>query len=312
MGVELLDVLSRRGSALEACHLYWNGVDRKETCRAVSSWIQQRSVRQAPPSTLRARDGANASLRSGVPFQHCALVWAQHMDYSFVERIRAIYPQRKVRGLTLLRHPVQLFFAEFLYKKHCLWRQQGRGAPEKGSAISLMQHIDRLRKSGERRTLLTHFLAGASWCSCAPERAARRKLPIEALRQRALANAAEYAMIGTLERLGPSMRLLHTLLGTARNRSTHTNDANENALEHCIRREELPVVDFPTRAQHALVTALMATDVSLYKEIDRRLKQRLVAHGFDPEDRPSERARSGLQWIRSRRPGSKRPSTSHG
>ena len=313
LGAALGSVSSKTGSPLEACHLLWNGLDRASVCTALRSWVRRRSIRQSPPlphgAQLAARSGmsANASLVSSVPFRHCASLWAQHVDFSVVELVRSAHPHLAVRPVMLVRHPVSLFFSEFLYKRHCLWRQQGLRAPDAASALSLSEHITRLRKSPDRRLLLTHFLAGSSWCSCSPDRNVRRALPAATLRARALANAATYWFIGTVERAAPSMRLLGRLLGLeGAHSSLHTRShagfaaslsrsrlesargegtaglagwaANRtNALGQCVDSSSLPPADRPSVAQRAEVTALLAEDISLYMELDSRLSRQL--HG---------------------------------
>lgn len=309
LGAALGSVLSKTGSPLEACHVLWNGLDRASVCTALRSWVRRRSIRQSPPlphgAQLAAHAG-NASLASTVPFRHCASLWAQHVDFSAVELVRSAHPHLAVRPVMLVRHPVSLFFSEFLYKRHCLWRQQGRRAPDAASALGLSEHITRLRESPDRRLLLTHFLAGSSWCSCSPDRNVRRALPAKTLRARALANAATYWFIGTVERAAPSMRLLGRLLGLegvhgslhtrshagfaaslsrSRLESARGEDAgglagwaanSTNALGECVDSSALPPADRPSVAQRAEVTALLAEDISLYKELDRRLSRAIV------------------------------------
>ena len=325
IGAALTSAFSTSASPLAPCHLLWNGRDRAKACGAMSNWITgPTGIRQAPllPHGPLSSSGANASLSSAVPFQHCGFLWAQHVDFSIVERIRAAsLPRARVRPVTFVRHPVSLFFSEFLYKKHCLWRQQGRAAPDRSSASSLARHIARLRSSPGLRTLLTRFLAGASWCSCPAETstaaAAARSSSgsggggssgsgggsssggsssssheIRELRRRARANAATYALIGSLERFNGSMSLLSRLLDKAfaprrsispMGRSTygtghHRELAASNALEDCgVRREALPAADLPTEAQRAEVTRLLAEDIALYEELDRALAERLRA-----------------------------------
>ena len=95
-------------------------------CRGVRRWIRRRGVWHAPPLPYGpGAAGANASLRSAVPLAHCGLLWAQHGDASLLELARAAHPQRRVLGVAVVRRPTSLFFSEFVYKKHCLWRQQG-------------------------------------------------------------------------------------------------------------------------------------------------------------------------------------------
>jgi hypothetical protein len=188
----------------------------------------------------------------------------QHFDFSLVELVRAEQPTLPVRPVMLVRHPVDLFFSEYLYKKHCLWRQQGRSAPGSDAPRSLPHHIARLRASRERRAPLATFLAGSSWCSCATDREARRAMPSANLRARALANAATYMLVGTLERVGPSMELLGSLLGLNGSAllprdGQHTNT---NAFERCVDRSALPEADQPTPSQRAEVAALLAEDVA--------------------------------------------------
>jgi len=47
------------------------------------------------------------------------------MDSSLVRLLEDASPQRPLAPVTIVRHPVDHFFSEFVYKKHCLWRQQG-------------------------------------------------------------------------------------------------------------------------------------------------------------------------------------------
>jgi hypothetical protein len=210
------------------------------------------------------------------------------VDFSLIEHIRAAHPRRTVRAIMFVRHPVSLFFSEFLYKKHCLWRQQGRRAPDGRSRVSLVRHIARLRAQAERRLPLTLFLAGASWCSCADDRSARSALPSATLRRRALVNAATYAVIGTLELIGPSMRLLSHLLGgsgfnayaAGRALAAGEHQRHVNALAQCVPDAALPADDLPTAAQRAEVAELLAEDTRLYEALDRRLRQRLEAVGI--------------------------------
>lgn len=267
----------------EACHLRWNGLDREHSCGSLRSWLRGKNgwsarhtggLPHGPGATM-----ANASLDADTPFPRCKTLWAQHVDFSIVELARLHHPKLRIQPVMLMRHPVDLFFSEFLYKRHCLWRQQGRSGPDAASAISLSQHIARLRAQPERRTLLTRFLAGASWCSCATDWATRRALPERELRSRALANAATYAVLGNLARAAPSLDRIERLLGSNRSGTvTSARGARRgaggagkvNALAQCVDEAALPATDRPTDAQRAEVAALLATDVALYEELDRR------------------------------------------
>lgn len=203
-------------SPLESCHLLWNGLDAATICPRILTWISRPRTRLAPPLPfpVPARDGswvraaaaqANASLASAVPFRHCRLIWAQHVDYSMVEAVEAAHPRWRVRPIMFVRHPVRLFFSEFLYKRHCLWRQQGRDKPPPDVPRTLAEHISQLVASPARRMPLTAFLAGASWCSCAADRVSRQRAGGWQLHRAARANAARYAFIGTVERFNESM-----------------------------------------------------------------------------------------------------------
>ena len=196
LGAHLTASLQKR-SPLATCHLLWNGRDRRSTCARIRSWLgRRRAARMAPPlptvATTAASNRWNASLVGGFPFRHCQLLWAQHADFSLVAAIRARHTQLVVRPLAFVRHPVQLFFAEYLYKRHCLWRQQGLSAPDALTSASLEEHIARLRRSPGQRTLLTRFFAGASWCSCPGGNTnfgGRTGISTNELSQRARANA---------------------------------------------------------------------------------------------------------------------------
>ena len=165
-------------SQLSACHLRWNGHAATHSCGAVRRWLRRRGVWHAPPLPFGASGAAaNVSLASGAPSRHCGLLWAQHMDASLLSLARAAHPQRRVLAVLVVSRPAKLFFREFRYKKHCLWRQQGLAADDAAYARrelpagrSLAAQIEALRRSPTRRTMLLRFLAGSSWCSCSPYR----------------------------------------------------------------------------------------------------------------------------------------------
>ena len=186
-------------SNLSACHLRWNGHGAAHTCSAVRRWLKRRGVWHAPPLPFGASSAAvvaNASLAHGTPSRHCGLLWAQHMDASLLSLARAAHPQRRVLAVLVVSRPAELFFREFRYKKHCLWRQQGLAAADAAYArrelpggSSLAAQITALRRSPTRRTMLLRFLAGSSWCSCSPRTAPYRKLLRRASGVAAVANA---------------------------------------------------------------------------------------------------------------------------
>ena len=173
-------------SQLSACHLRWNGHAAVHTCGAMRRWLRRRGVWHAPPlpfGTSSSAASANASLSHGAPSRHCGMLWAQHMDASLLSLARAAHPQRRVLAVLVVSSPARLFFREFRYKKHCLWRQQGLAAADAAYARrelpagrSLAAQIAALRRSPTRRTMLLRFLAGSSWCSCSPRAAPHRRL----------------------------------------------------------------------------------------------------------------------------------------
>ena len=134
--------------------------------------------------------------------------------------------------------------------------------------MSLAEHINRLRAEPELRTPLTHFLAGASWCSCAPDRDIRRALPAAKLHARAIANAKKYVVLGTLEHATASFQLVHQLLGTGRSvvrTRAAANAPHANAFVQCVDPSTLPAEDRPNAAQKNEVTKLLSRDVALYQ-----------------------------------------------
>ncbi len=288
----MLTRAQRGSSSLEACRLLWNGLEPNEVCPRVREWLSLKAVQLAPLLPLTGSTGLgghNATLVSAVPFRHCGSLWAQHVDYSIVEAIKDAHPQLRVRPMMLVRHPATLFFSEFLYKKHCLWRQQGLTTPPPSASISLAQHIERLRQSPGRQTLLTRFLAGASWCSCSADRLGRRQWSIHELRRRARRNAAAYAFIGVLERYNESMHVLRQLLAVDGIWQTHRKheqalvhtSARSNTLNSCVSPAHVPSSDMPTVEQRADVLELLHEDVQLYHELERRLLQMLEARMWD-------------------------------
>ena len=93
----------RARSPLEACHVLWNGREAPAVCERVRTWLARkpRSLALAPPLPLSrdaSLDSHNATLASAVPFRHCSLLWAQHVDYSIVEAIEAAQPRVQVRA----------------------------------------------------------------------------------------------------------------------------------------------------------------------------------------------------------------------
>lgn len=266
------------------CHLLWNGLDRASVCDAVRTWLRNKSKHlqagKTPLSDGAGSSAANASLATATPFLRCATLWAQHVDYSLVELAREYHPKLAIHPVMMLRHPVELFFSEYLYKRHCLWRQQGRRAPDANSGLSLPQHIARLRREPARRTLLMRFLAGASWCSCARDWETRRVLPLSELRDRAIANAHTYAVLGSLRRASDSLHQIDRLLHHFNNgshrasgepsRAAGPSASVVNALDRCVEASAVPATDLPTATQRAEVATLMAADVRLYEELERR------------------------------------------
>ena len=189
-----------------------------------------------------------------------------------------------------VRHPADIFFSEFLYKKHCLWKQQGLHVAPAATSASLAEHIARLERSPGQRTVLTRFLAGASWCSCSADLHERRLWSAAELRRRARRNAATYLLIGVLERYNESMRLLERKLDDRGGRSGRQQQqqqqqqraigrvaasARSNALDACISQGDVPPSDLPTDAQRSAVLELLREDVDLYHELEQRLLREL-------------------------------------
>lgn len=278
VGEKLAAALSA-ASPLAACHLLWNGLDRESTCTSIKTWVGRRTLRLAPtlPYGIAARN-SNSSLVSAVPFRLCKLLWAQHLDFSLIAQIKSQHPSLIIRPVMFVRHPVDLFFSEYLYKRHCLWRQQGKSEPDLSSNRTLSQHIAQLRNSRERRMQLTWFLAGASWCSCAPSLHVHRARPTRELQTLARRNAANYLLIGTVERLDASMQLLSRLLGVSLVLPSKGGaTARKNALDGCVSVRELPSGDTPSDQQRSVVSKLRQEDIDLYNELDHALARRIDA-----------------------------------
>lgn len=275
---EMLEAGLAQHSPLAPCHFFWNGRGQRPVCNALRTWLSRSSVQTAPPLPSRRGSGnttaaaADASLASAVPFRHCGLLWAQHADFSIVEQIRRSRPQAKVHALLVIRHPVERFFSEFRYKKHCLWRQMGLPAPP-SDLHSLGDHISRLRASAGLRSQLLRFLAGASWCSCPPPGA---RSPAESalanhslLHAIAAANARSYRFIGVMEMMPQSLRLLRAILGWSARRH---EPVKSNEFSACKGITHVPVSDQPSAQQHAEVEQLLATDTSFYLELVARFR----------------------------------------
>ena len=292
---EWLSASFRSQSPLEACRVLWNGQDAPRTRARILEWMARRPAGSAPalPMSLDGGLGAeNATLASAVPLSRCSFLWAQHMDYSIVQAIRLAQPRLVVHAIMFVRHPASLFFSEYLYKRHCLWRQQGLPAPPPSVSRTLAMHIERLRSRPGQRSLLTRFLAGASWCSCAADLLRRRKWSSAQMRRRALRNAAQYAFIGILERYNESMHLLRRSMGAGALGVRHMRDLahadsappvaahmsghlRSNSLKACVSQEGIPSSDFPTTKQRAEVFELLRDDVQLYLELEHRLLRQL-------------------------------------
>lgn len=254
---------SQRG----VCHLYWNGEGRAGFCRDVRRWVGQRNVRYAPPLPVAPRAAHNGSLASALPFAHCHLLVAQHMDASLVHMIRDAHPTLRVRPLLLVREPTARFFAEHAYKKHCLWRQQGLPAPPQGWAISTEARIAQLRRRPPvQRAELARFLGGDSWASCTPRRDDDGGWLADELRGGKI--AVEYEWVGVLEMLPQSVRLLRHVLGWQNDfRIDHANSL-------CV---AVPDDERPTAAQRAEVAELLADDIKLYTQLRERFEQQYHA-----------------------------------
>ncbi len=234
----------------------------------------------------------NASLTSGVALSRCSVLWAQHADFSLVRMLRthAALGARRVVPIVLVRHPTSLFFSEFLYKRHCYWRQLGLPAPPPGTPRTLAQAIARLRAQPGQRTLLSRFLAGNSWCSCADSAdGATPPRDGAALRRAALANAASYELVGVLERYNLTLQLLRHALGAGAGsaelaaapigRGANGPNGVANAIDTCVGKGvTIPRSHRPTAAQRAEVAALLREDIELYERLDRRLLRRYELH----------------------------------
>ena len=247
------------------CHLFWNGEGRAGFCRDVRRWVGQRNVRYAPPLPV-AHAGHNGSLASALPFAHCHLLVAQHMDASLVHMIRDAHPTLRVRPLLLVREPTARFFAEHAYKKHCLWRQQGLPAPPQGWAISTEARIAQLRRRPPvQRAELARFLGGDSWASCTPRRDDDGGWLADELRGGKI--AVEYEWVGVLEMLPQSVRLLrHVWAGSGiLGSTTPTRSASP-----------CPTMSADGGAAGG-VAKLLADDIKLYTQLKERFEQQYHA-----------------------------------
>ena len=190
-------------------------------------------------------------------------------------------------SVSLLNAQVDLFFSEFLYKKHCLWRQRGLTAAQGEADLqpwgsSLSGQIRGLRLSKGRQLLLTRFLAGRSWASCSWQRGRgsdERRLTTEGggadfLRTQALANSETYELVGFLRKLPQTLRLLQSSIGWP---ALNETPPHANPLSRCVSNGQLPPEDVPTAQQRAEVSAILREDIALYEELEQRFDQRYRA-----------------------------------
>lgn len=117
------------------------------------------------------------------------------------------------------------------------------------------------------------------------QRRLERKLPsaeesdrLRELHSQALANAKRYFMIGFLDRLPQTLRMLESLLQWAPFNRTTTHS---NALSRCVPYEQLPREDVPTSEQRLQVGALLKHDVQLYRELENNFLQQ-YRERFEP------------------------------
>ena len=145
-------------------------------------------------------------------FEDCTLVFAQHIDFSFVDVARLYHPLIHVHTLTMVRHPVHRYVSDVHYLMNCVLFKSIRSkinAEGNFSSVLFRRHIGVLLQSA--------YFFGGSDASC---NEAKASLAYSAWYQNSQAyyrvarrNAGTFAFVGVVEKMPESMLLLSRLMG---------------------------------------------------------------------------------------------------
>lgn len=156
------------------------------------------------------------------PLSACRLLIGDHYDFSLARQIELRAPKLQVRLITIVRRPVSVFFSAFYFMRYCVPYQRHGIDPPPGrgynaslditGGTTLAQYREKWPAVGAHVFSLVKFFAGtARALGCGRLAAPRPEEKEEAAAARR--NAARFAMIGFLEDVQLTMRLLQDVLG---------------------------------------------------------------------------------------------------